>query len=485
MADNVGIATGADATVRTEEKGGFHSQVMVVDVGGAGAESLLSSTNGMPLADAPAATTGGPTTTASTTLFTIDTTGYQSVSCQLSGGWSGGVQFLTSNDGTNYFPLIGRALGVDDAETDTMFANGIMRAPAMGRYVRAVTGPLFAAQGGLGVSWSVYLRQQPVVLSDSIAVTADPAIPLPVGGKDVTGMSRMLLTGADGGLRLTDGPAPIVLSYSATTGAGSNYILDTLGYQSVSIQPAAAAMFNATITVECSNDGTNWGGVTGVGANGTALGIATNIGSAGVVYVFPVFSRYLRLRASGLTLVGSRITVYLRSTPAPWSAGQIPWGGGVNAPINLAQVAGGATPTGNGTAASVMRVSVASDNTAFSIIPRAAATGNGLLPFRIVTGTTGFIKASAGALYELEVYNVNAAVRYLHLYNKASAPTLSTDTPVITIPLPPTSGRSVPLSASIGLPFATGIAWAYTTDNIAIPATAATSAEGFFSGCYI
>lgn len=458
---------------------------MVLDVGGAASEDLITPTNGMPLRDAPTATTGGPTTTASTTLFTIDTTGYQSVSCQLSGGWGGGVQFLTSNDGTNYFPLIGRALGVDDAETDTMFANGIMRAPAMGRYVRAVTGPLFVAQSGSGVSWTVYLRQQPVVLSDSIAVTADPNIPLPVGGKDATGAPRMLLTGADGGLQLTDGATPMVLAFSATTGAGSNYIIDTLGYQSVTIQPAAAAQFSATVVVECSNDGTNWGGVTGVGANGTALGVATNIGTAGVVYVFPVFSRYLRLRASAVTTVGSKVTVYLRSTPAPWSAGQIPWGGGVNAPVNLAQVAGGTPAQGNGTAATTLRVAVASDNTAFGIIPRAAATGSGLLPFRIVTGTTGFIKASAGSLYELEVYNVNAAVRYLHLYNKASAPTLSTDTPVITIPLPPTSGRSVPLSASIGLPFATGIAWAYTTDNIAIPATAATSAEGFFSGCYI
>lgn len=141
---------------------------------------------------------------------------------------------------------------------------------------------------------------------------------------------------------------------------------------------------------------------------------------------------------------------------------------------------------GNGvTGTGSPRVTIASDNTAFSVnATLKTATSGGLTAFRIVTGTTGFIKASAGQLYSLDVYNANAAVRYLHLYNKASAPTLSTDTPVYTIPLPPTSGRSVPIAASIGLAFATGIAWAYTTDTVAIPTTAGTSAEGIFSGAY-
>jgi len=102
---------------------------------------------------------------------------------------------------------------------------------------------------------------------------------------------------------------------------------------------------------------------------------------------------------------------------------------------------------------------------------------------RVVTGVGGFIKASAGQMYTLTAYNANAGVRYLHLYNKASAPTLSTDTPIMTIPLLGASVRDIPLS-SLGVAFTTGIAWAYTTDDIAIPTTAGTSTELHFTAVY-
>lgn len=103
-------------------------------------------------------------------------------------------------------------------------------------------------------------------------------------------------------------------------------------------------------------------------------------------------------------------------------------------------------------------------------------TSGGLTSSRIVTGTTGFIKASAGQVYRVNGYNANAAIRYLQLYNKASAPTLSTDTPIATIPLAASSAFSFDIGA-LGLAFATGIAWAYTTDDVAIPTTAGTSTE--------
>jgi len=103
-------------------------------------------------------------------------------------------------------------------------------------------------------------------------------------------------------------------------------------------------------------------------------------------------------------------------------------------------------------------------------------TTGGLTPARILTGTGGFIKASPGQVYKVTAYNVNAGVRYLHLYNKVSAPTLSTDTPIITIPLLGASVREIDMT-SLGAAFSVGIAWAYTTDDIAIPTTAGTSTE--------
>ena len=110
-----------------------------------------------------------------------------------------------------------------------------------------------------------------------------------------------------------------------------------------------------------------------------------------------------------------------------------------------------------------------------------AATSGGLTSARVVAGTTGVIKASAGQVFALNTYNVNAGVRYLHLYNKATAPTLSTDTPIITIPILGASVRDMNIGGDIGREFTLGIAWAYTTDNVAIPVTAGTTAELHFS----
>lgn len=75
------------------------------------------------------------------------------------------------------------------------------------------------------------------------------------------------------------------------------------------------------------------------------------------------------------------------------------------------------------------------------------------------------VKASAGQLYEIMCSNVNAAARYLKLYNKATAPTVGTDTPVWTLIIPGnTAGGGIAKSIPKGLEFSTGIAFALTTE---------------------
>lgn len=71
-------------------------------------------------------------------------------------------------------------------------------------------------------------------------------------------------------------------------------------------------------------------------------------------------------------------------------------------------------------------------------------------------------KASTGDLFAVQGYNTTASVVYLKLYNKASAPTVGTDTPIKTIPIPPNA--PVPSSCvwANGLYFSTGIAYALT-----------------------
>jgi hypothetical protein len=103
-------------------------------------------------------------------------------------------------------------------------------------------------------------------------------------------------------------------------------------------------------------------------------------------------------------------------------------------------------------------------------------TTGGLSTCRVVTGTTGFCKASAGTTFHVIYQNTNAAVRYLHIYNKASAPTLSTDTPIATVQMALTSRGEADFSV-FGISGSNGIAWAVTTDDVAIPTTAGTSGD--------
>ncbi len=98
-------------------------------------------------------------------------------------------------------------------------------------------------------------------------------------------------------------------------------------------------------------------------------------------------------------------------------------------------------------------------------IPSAAATTN---------ATSA--KASAGDLFHVEAMNTTASVKFLKIYNKASAPTVGTDTPVLTIALPP-SNAAFSRSFPTPLYFSTGIAFALTGAAADADATALAAAD--------
>ena len=85
------------------------------------------------------------------------------------------------------------------------------------------------------------------------------------------------------------------------------------------------------------------------------------------------------------------------------------------------------------------------------------------------------VKASAGTVYAVAVTNTSATVKYLKIYNKATAPTVGTDVPLITIPIAPTAIANITW-ADKGLRFATGIGIA-TTTGIAHTDTTAVAAN--------
>lgn len=200
-----------------------------------------------------------------------------------------------------------------------------------------------------------------------------------------------------------------------------------------------------------------------------------------------------------------------------------------NQSVNLAQVAGATTQTGSGTATGAQRVEIANNGTgtiatvsafgtgttgpmkaedagsntgdqgiammvrrkdvpvanaqvstdedyltpivsnegALWMVPLATTTG-GATTYKLISGASTNatnVKNAAGKVLMITASNTNAAARWLKLYNKASAPTVGTDTPVHTFIIPGNTagtGTNIPVP-SVGLDFATGISFAITT----------------------
>lgn len=100
-----------------------------------------------------------------------------------------------------------------------------------------------------------------------------------------------------------------------------------------------------------------------------------------------------------------------------------------------------------------------------SVTPVAPSSGSSTSVSRIVSAAASTnatsAKASGGTVVSIIGYNAAAALRYLKFYDKASAPTVGTDTPKLTIPIPATTAFSIDFP--FGFRLNTGIAYALTT----------------------
>lgn len=106
------------------------------------------------------------------------------------------------------------------------------------------------------------------------------------------------------------------------------------------------------------------------------------------------------------------------------------------------------TALGKGVASGAFLVTDALDNgpdTTYRLLTTAATT-NG-----------ANIKASAGVCYQISGNNTVASKKYIKLYNKATAPTVGTDVPVMTIAIPVSAAFSIDLRGRY-FPLGIGIA---------------------------
>ena len=161
--------------------------------------------------------------------------------------------------------------------------------------------------------------------------------------------------------------------------------------------------------------------------NGTAAPASTTTWTIGMVRVEDYISSQVSIVATKQQSLNNSLPVRVLSAPSTTVSGSVTVSGTVTANQGTL-VAGGTTNT----------------------IINSAASTNGTV-----------VKGSAGTVYSVAVSNINAAIRYLKLYNSTTV-TVGTTTPAITIPIP--AGGVVNLNlGAIGQRFATGICIGMTT----------------------
>ena len=222
-------------------------------------------------------------------------------------------------------------------------------------------------------------------------------------------------------------------SYSATTGNitanGQTIFVDCQRFSNLMIH-CSGTFSTINVAFEGSLNSTNgtdgsWFAVQAIRSNANTIETTTGNLSATPAYAWELSVnalKYFRIRATAYTS-GTQAWTFVPGTYA-------------TEPIPGAQISG------------TQPVSVTAP-TASNI--NSAATTNATS-----------VKASAGTVYSVTASNINAAIRYLKFYNKASAPTVGTDVPVITIPIPAGGAINIPFGTT-GHRFATGIALAITT----------------------
>jgi hypothetical protein len=244
---------------------------------------------------------------------------------------------------------------------------------------------------------------------------------------------------------------------SGTATAASVLVLTgpMTGISTVSIQ--VTGTYTGALTPQCSLDNNNW-----IAMGSTALiNVSTNVYSGTVpsaaqqiyqadIAGFPYF------RMSANAAVTGTAVVTLRATNATGMVGidnPLPSGTNTIGAINIAATQTLATVTTVGTLTTITNG-----------VKSATSTTGGATTFTQISAATtnaAFVKASAGTLYGVQASNTGAAVAFLKIFNKASAPTVGTDVAVKTYIIPSGGGTNIPIPPQ-GLAFGTGIAISIT-----------------------
>ena len=313
--------------------------------------------------------------------------------------------------------------------------------PVGGAFVKAEDTP--SADGDLGV---VILAQRRD--SDTSATSAD-------------GDYATLKMDEAGRLKVATQPGSIAATTGNITANAQTIAVNVERASNITISMVATSLVGHNISFEYSNNSTNgtdgnWYGVQVVRSNANTVESASGVLAATPTYGWEASVnayKWFRVRATAHTSGTAAYTL----RPGSYAT----------EPIPAVQVTGTQPVSGTVTANQGTLVTPTASNI------NSAATTN-----------AASVKASAGTVYSITVSNTAASPRYVKLYNKASAPTVGTDVPVLTIPVPAGGVVSV-LFGTTGHRLATGIALAITANAADSDTTAVGASEVKVATAYI
>lgn len=136
-----------------------------------------------------------------------------------------------------------------------------------------------------------------------------------------------------------------------------------------------------------------------------------------------------------------------------------------NTATSTATTATQTTTTATNTGTTATNTGTIATNTG-TVATNTTALTTGSTPYHLLstasTNSTN-VKASAGTLFNIAVVNTTGVIYYLKFYDKASAPTCNSDTPVLNIPIPAnTFGAGIVVPGFIGFNFTLGIGFCLT-----------------------
>jgi len=248
----------------------------------------------------------------------IDTTGYVQSVWQVSGNtFSGIITVEASQDGVYWTPTLVTELSSLGPKTQIDVA-GVYIVKADTKYIRYnVTN--ISGSASLLILGNDYVSSNPV---DRLSLAMDPTNNSPVYTAPMPGTTKQDPTGA---LIPSDSIGP----FSSYLSVGGFVNIDTTGYQTVAITTQTLVG-----TVTGSNDGINFGSITGLNVT-TNLSISGASGlAASTSAIFPSFTRFIKITATTAGI----FTYYLRNTNSSGVA--------LGATINVSQFAGTAAVTG-------------------------------------------------------------------------------------------------------------------------------------------